>query len=189
MFPRPCSARRGATTAFATFERPPSDFPSAVRQFDLVAAGLAFHWFDCTAALSEIRRVLRPGGFLLVFNARFRGTMRENGRFAEWHDTYLQRFPAPPRNHFQLSGTDLEQGGFRSITSEPFAFSESWSLDRLGGYLTTQSNVTSALLDGREIQEVALQWLQETLRPLFREPVSTFDFDGTLLVFERTGST
>jgi SAM-dependent methyltransferase len=32
--------------------------------FDAVTVGSAFHWFDAPAALSEIRRVLRPGGGL-----------------------------------------------------------------------------------------------------------------------------
>ena len=38
---------------------------------DFVAAGQAFHWFDADAARAEIRRILRPGGWVaLLWNER-----------------------------------------------------------------------------------------------------------------------
>ncbi len=44
--------------------------PLPTSSVDVVVAAQAFHWFDAQAALSEIARVLRPGGVLsLVWNA------------------------------------------------------------------------------------------------------------------------
>jgi len=40
------------------------DFADA--SFDLVTAGQCWHWFDETATLTELMRVLRPGGLLVV---------------------------------------------------------------------------------------------------------------------------
>ncbi|MFN2240609.1 MAG: class I SAM-dependent methyltransferase, partial [Thermoanaerobaculia bacterium] len=34
--------------------------------FNLVTAGNCWHWFDPSAAMAEIGRVLRPGGFLVI---------------------------------------------------------------------------------------------------------------------------
>ena len=34
--------------------------------FDLVTAGQCWHWFDSDSAMAEIRRVLRPGGVLVI---------------------------------------------------------------------------------------------------------------------------
>jgi SAM-dependent methyltransferase len=48
----------GATALIGTAERIPLDDCSV----DVVVVGQAFHWFDVDEALSEIGRVLRPGG-------------------------------------------------------------------------------------------------------------------------------
>ena len=43
------------------------DIPLGDGSVDLVVVGQAFHWFDAPRALTEIRRVLRPGGVLGLF--------------------------------------------------------------------------------------------------------------------------
>jgi len=53
----------------ATAER----LPFRSGSLDAVTVAQAFHWFDASAALAELHRVLRPGGRLaLVWNARDR---------------------------------------------------------------------------------------------------------------------
>ena len=45
--------------------------PLPNRSVDAVVAAQAFHWFDAIRALSEVHRVLRPGGrFVLAWNRR-----------------------------------------------------------------------------------------------------------------------
>jgi SAM-dependent methyltransferase len=57
---------------------------------DFVAAGRAFHWFDHAKAAKEFRRILRPGGWVVIVNngrvrdespisAAYEGLLREHG--------------------------------------------------------------------------------------------------------------
>lgn len=46
------------------------DLPLPDGSVDAVCVAEAFHWFDVDAALGEIRRVLRPGGWLILVSHR-----------------------------------------------------------------------------------------------------------------------
>jgi SAM-dependent methyltransferase len=62
---------------------------------DFVAAGQAFHWFEPNAARAEFRRVLRPGGWLVViWNER----KKDGNAFQRDYERLLREF-----------GTDYEQ--------------------------------------------------------------------------------
>jgi SAM-dependent methyltransferase len=62
--------RRAAPSATAMVGSAES-VPLPAESADVVVAAQAFHWFDHDAALPEIARVLRPGGWLaLVWNTR-----------------------------------------------------------------------------------------------------------------------
>ena len=55
---------------------------------DFVTAGQAFHWFDLTAARAEFRRILKPGGWVvLAWNERL-----VEGRFLEEYEALLDRY-------------------------------------------------------------------------------------------------
>jgi len=67
--------------------------PLADRSFDAVTVAQAFHWFDAPVALTEIARVLRPGGGLgLVWNERDEAdpVVAELTRISKWdvHQPY-----------------------------------------------------------------------------------------------------
>lgn len=92
-------------------------FPAA--SFDVVAAGQCWHWFDGQAAAAECRRLLRPGGTLVVCHFCY---LPEGGNVAQrTEDLILNCNPGWP-----LAGSDgryekwrehLEPAGFGGVRS------------------------------------------------------------------------
>lgn len=173
----------GLTCLQASAER----LPVADASVDLVGVGLAFHWFDRDAVLREARRVLKPRGWLLVFNSWFAGTMQGNDDFAEWQRAYLQRFPAPPRHSQPIDARVLHATGLREVANEDFTHRHAFTRAELVGYLKTQSNVSSAIDSGAATDATATAWLMRTLEPVFRTTTGTFDFRGTLALYRAAG--
>jgi ubiquinone/menaquinone biosynthesis C-methylase UbiE len=157
--------------------------PFAVNSFDLVAVGLAIHWFDQRLFLSQARRVLCHPGWLLLYESGFPGIMKENPTFSAWAEHYRARFPAPPRNDQPLTASDLEAAGFHEVLSETFVHNETYGFRDLIAYLHTQSNVLSALAAGETHQSIR-EWMERGLLPLFNGGTGTFEYRGWMRLAE-----
>jgi len=64
---------------------PAHNLPFTDNQFDIVTAFTAFHWFNTEEALSEIKRVLKPGG---IFFAALKGN-KNGGVRDEFREGYI----------------------------------------------------------------------------------------------------
>ncbi|MBI2900254.1 MAG: class I SAM-dependent methyltransferase [Planctomycetes bacterium] len=73
--------------------------------FDLVTAGQCWHWFDGPRAARECRRLLRPGGTLVV--AHFDYLSRESEAAALTEELVLRHNP-----RWTMAGTDGRHGGW-----------------------------------------------------------------------------
>jgi SAM-dependent methyltransferase len=143
----------------------------------LVTSALAFHWFDRRRFLSEARRVLLEGGYLLIYNNGFTGIMGENPAFQTWSQKdYLQRFPVPPRDSAPLAAQEAERAGFTLLAEDVYENEIRFTADELAAYLTTQTNVKAALDQGRETLATATAWLLGQLRPFFVATNASFVF-------------
>lgn len=155
------------------------DLPFDVGSFDLVTVSSAFHWFDRDRFLSEARRVLRPSGWLVVYDNFFFGRMKENVEFERWHrNRYLTRYPSPPRDRQPLTDEEAEDHGFSFAGREEYVNDVCFSVAELAGYLETQSNVVAAVEEGAENLEEVHEWLTKSLITLFPDPAATFEFGG-----------
>jgi SAM-dependent methyltransferase len=57
--------------------------------FDFITVGQAFHWFDVAAAQREFRRILKPGGWVVIVSQDRR---IDETPFAQNYERLLQRF-------------------------------------------------------------------------------------------------
>lgn len=166
-------------------EAPAEKLPLESASVDLVTVSLAFHWFERSRFLAEMRRVLRPDGALVIYSNGFYGQMRENPEFARWNrENYLRRYPTPPRNDQPFTEADAQASGFRFASREHYTNEVSFSPDALARYLMTQSNVIAAVEQGSESLSTVHAWLIDTITPLFPGPKATFFFGGEVWVLQ-----
>lgn len=158
-------------------ETPAETLPFADASFDLVASGLAFHWFDQPAFLAEARRVLRSSGWLALYNHGFTGAMVHDPAYEAWHrHIYYSRFPDPPRNLHSGGEGQWSRAGFTPVQQDIFTNDVLLSLEDWAGYLTTQSNVIACLEEGREQLDAVNDWLRREGAPFFRDAPRMFRF-------------
>ena len=88
------AARRapGVSYLFARAEHTP--FPTAT--FDAATCCSGLHWFDQSRFFAELRRVLRPGGSVVLYDHYFM-RMRATSQFRDWIGQLFERYPLPPR--------------------------------------------------------------------------------------------
>jgi SAM-dependent methyltransferase len=166
----------------ATAERLP--FPE--RDFDLITVGLAFHWFDQAAFLREARRVLKPGGWLVIYNNAFTGEMRDDAAFQSWGcKVYPQRFPAPARHSVTIDDDLLTLQGLKSCGTASFTTEELMTAQELTAYLMTQTNVLAATQRGKFSIAAAAEWIESGVKPYFKTDRAAMKFRGKIIYIRR----
>lgn len=134
--------------------------------FDLVTVSQAIHWFDRVGFLRETRRIMKTEGLLIVYDNYFAGS--DNGAFNVWHqESYLKRYPSPPRPWAAFAAEDAAQEGFHLVGDEVIRNTISFSHFRLIDYFTTQSNIIAAVEEGNESITETRAWLKENLECFF----------------------
>lgn len=157
------------------------ELPVESQSAQLMTVSLALHWLDRTRFLAEARRILQPGGALVIYGNDFHGRMQENPEFAIWYGKhYFARYPTPPRNKWPLPEEEAQVHGFTFAAQESYTNTRSFSPEELAQYLMTHSNVIAAVEQGGEPVEAVFAWLLESLRPLFPDARGTFVFGGDI---------
>jgi SAM-dependent methyltransferase len=142
--------------------------PFADGSFDLVNAGLAFHWFAPDAFLREARRVLTDAGWLVIYNSGFLGQLHGEDDFAQWHrSVYLARYPTPPRSPSDVTDAFVRPFGLTLVQKETHDQDIAMSSEQFVGYLLTQSNVIAVVEQGSERLEDVAQFLVQGVAPFF----------------------
>jgi ubiquinone/menaquinone biosynthesis C-methylase UbiE len=154
--------------------------------FGLMTVALAFHWFDQQKFLLEAQRLLRPGGWLVIYNDGFTGRMEGNDDCEKWYvHKYLARYPTPPRNIQLLAELDASEYGLAPSSFEQFIHEVEFSTGQLVGYLVTQTNVISAVETGKEDLQSVASWLLDSVQPLFSGAKERFSFSCQIRFLKR----
>lgn len=113
----------------------PDDF------FDLVTVAQAIHWFDFNKFYSEVKRVLKPEGFLAIIGY---GLFRSNVETNKVIDHFYREIVGPywyPERKYLDEKYEIIPFPFKEVKTPEFRVKEPWSLERLLGYLITWSSV------------------------------------------------
>jgi SAM-dependent methyltransferase len=165
---------------------PAEQLPFAKDTFDIATVGLAFHWFDQAAFLTEAARVLKPASWLVIYSSWFDGEMAENADFRRWAcDVYPKRFPTPKRRSVGVTQELIEPHGLTLAGEQRFSHDEVMTPTQLTGYLLTQSNVIAAVEEGAVPLADAADWILGGAGPLFRGPTGTMKFGGIIWYVRR----
>jgi ubiquinone/menaquinone biosynthesis C-methylase UbiE len=160
--------------------------PFVDAEFGLMTVGLAFHWFDQRKFLLEAQRLLRPEGWLIIYNDVFTGHMNGNDDFKKWfREEYLARHPSPPRHNQPLTEIGTSEYGLAAYNFEQFIHETEFSTEQLVSYLVTQTNVISAVETGIEDLRSVINWLSNSVRPLISEEKKCFLFSCQIRFLKR----
>jgi SAM-dependent methyltransferase len=122
---------------------------------DLVTVAQALHWFDLPKFYAEAKRVLKPAGFIAVWNYDF---LQINPAI----DAIVNRFYHeivgpfwPPERRVIEEGYATLAFPFREIESPRFRIEVRWSLAQLIGYLETWS-ATQRFIETNDLNPLTL---------------------------------
>jgi len=158
--------------------------PLSAGAIDAVTCSSGIHWFDQERFYGELRRVVRTGGWIGLYDHYFLG-MQGVEEFQAWVGELFARYPLPPRNPqvgdpraetprgFALVGTDLFEDPIE-MTREEFV-----------DYQLSVSHCVAAAERGTPRPEIRA-WLLESTAPLFGSSATrVLQFIGTITCLRR----
>jgi len=107
---------------------PTEKMPFENEIFDAITSFGAFHWFCDEKSISEIKRVLKNGGFFVVVNKNDAGDFRKN-----YEDMVERLTGSKPPQSVKVGYNPpsiLEQNGFSKITEKKFSHIEEFTIPR-----------------------------------------------------------
>ena len=160
--------------------------PFKESSLDAVFVCMALHWFDQEKFILEVRRVLKSGGWLFIYNMSFPGVMVENTSYNHWHcEKYWTKFPNPKRHVASLQGQieNLDNVGLSG--SHVMDLLVDFDSLELRNYLMTQSNIDQAFDCGYSVDSIET-WIDEGVKPFFSDRKEKFIYACQLEYFRFT---
>ena len=146
---------------------------------DIVTAAGAIQWIDRDIFLSNMNKIIRKNGYLLIYDFAISDTMQGNPAYTDWwHNQYLIEFPKPYRNESVWNNEDVTPYGFRIIDQIDLNMEYSFDLESFIEFMMIQSNVNARIEEAGRKEEEVHQWFQQTLSPVFHDQTQCLLFRG-----------
>jgi SAM-dependent methyltransferase len=142
--------------------------PFARGSFDLLTVCSAYHWFDQDKFLAESARVLRGGGWLVLYKVGSTGKLANHAEFETWkREVFRARYPKAQRNDEVLTEEKAVGFGFHDVARESLTHRVRHTLDEYVDNLLTHSSLIGAIDRKQEAVTETRDWLCRELEPFF----------------------
>ncbi len=170
-------------------QAPAEHLPFAAASIPLITVVKAYHWLDQARFLDEVRRVLHPGAYLVVYTHGFTGVMRGGADFQAAYTALLNaRYPALKGSPRYPSAAQVQAHGLKIVHSESYRSDVSFNLTELVRYLGSHSQIIRAAEGvGRDFDDVAAE-LAVALKAFFPtdpEARAAFVFEGRAIIVQK----
>ena len=152
--------------------------------FDAVTCSSGVHWFDQERFYTELGRVVRPGGWIGLYDHYFM-KMQDVDEFRAWTRALFDRYPLPPRN-MQVGDPRAETpAGFELLGSDLFEDPIEMTREEFADFQLTVSHCVAAAERGTPRSEIR-DWLLASTAPLFADASTrVLQFLGTITCLRR----
>jgi ubiquinone/menaquinone biosynthesis C-methylase UbiE len=159
-------------------------------EFDLLTVCSAYHWFDQERFLREAARVLRDGGWLLLYKVGSTGRIANDEAFEDWRrEVFRVRYPKAVRNDEVLTEEKATEFSFRSVASDRVAHRVRHTIDDYVDNLLTHSSLIRAMDRQQEPAHATRGWLRQELGPFFPGGEAEFTHEDWIHVWRRGART
>jgi len=152
--------------------------------FDAVTCSSGVHWFDQERFFAELRRVMRPDGWVGLYDHYFMSMVGVD-EFRAWVGELFDRYPLPPRNHQVGDPRSETPVGFELVGTDLFEDPIEMTRDEFADYQLSVSHCVAAAERGIPRAEIRA-WLLESTAPLFgTAPTRVLQFVGSVTCLRR----
>ena len=155
------------------------DAPFRNNFFDVVTASGSVNWIEPHSFLPLVNGQIKKGGWFIIYDYSFVGRVNESECFDEWYNSeYLAMFPKPFRNEEKWDDALVHPYGFHSARQEKCFYTVTMNQREFVNFIVTQTNVISAVEQGRKVIEDVYEWLDKSLNTIFSGERKELLFEG-----------
>jgi SAM-dependent methyltransferase len=141
--------------------------PLRDRCVDALTISSGLHWLDRDRFFDEVRRVVRPGGWVAAYEHALAGDPAHGPAFGAWiRDQYWPRYPVPHRGPM-LRAEVPEPEGLTLLGDAHWTDLIPLSHEAIVDHLATYSGAVVAVSSGRETDAEVRAWLADGTRAWF----------------------